>query len=444
VKKELQLGIFILLGIAALSISILAIKNVRLEKGYEVHIYFNEVANLLEKAWVRVSGVKVGYVKTITLDNEKAKITIWVKDEIKIHQNARVNISATGILGVKYIQLNLGSPPSPVLKDGDKLTGNDPISIDEMLNDAMGGMKNITKSLSGFAGDGKLGENINELIRNASELIELFNKNISDKQVSGFVKDITDSASQLNNISKDIEQITGDKKEDIKDIIANLKSVSEKLDKMLKDIDSGNTMVGKLLNDKQMGEDLKKTVESIRDTTAEAKKTIARFNLFKAYWNYDLRTDNNSVSKSDIGIEVRPRENKFYYIGVTNAGGDITGIEKENTFNVLLGRDFSPFFTGYAGAIRSAGGIGIKIRPFYKINMLNRLELKSEVYDFGRKIPKKQPRVNVGARVKFTDWAYMGIQSEDVLVDPNLHTNMNINFEDEDISYLLGLIGLSN
>ena len=59
-KKQAQLGLFILIGFVGIAVSILTIKNISFEKGYRLKVKFNEVSGLVEKSWVRVSGVKIG------------------------------------------------------------------------------------------------------------------------------------------------------------------------------------------------------------------------------------------------------------------------------------------------------------------------------------------------------------------------------------------------
>ncbi|MFN3967120.1 MAG: MlaD family protein [Endomicrobiia bacterium] len=193
-KKETKLGLFVMLGIIAFIISVMTIKSIRLEKGYRLNVYFNEVAGLLEKAWVRVSGVKVGRVEKILLEGKKAKVIIWVKDDVKIHKDAEAKIVSTGLLGVKYLELTLGSDSQPLLKDGDSVVGIDPVSIDKILADGLGGLQNLSEALETFTGKGKLAENLNESLRNIREVTHKLNKNLTDEKISNFIDDITEAA----------------------------------------------------------------------------------------------------------------------------------------------------------------------------------------------------------------------------------------------------------
>ena len=373
-KKETKLGLFLLIAIIVFAFSILAIKDIRLEGGYKIHVYFNDVGGLLEKAWVRVNGVKVGKVEDIALEGRKAKVTVWIKSKVKLHRDTQATIASSGLLGVKYLELSLGGEGEPLLKDGDTVAGIDPISLDKMLSNTVDGINGFSNAIKGLLGDKGLIKNLDELLANLNELSGKLNRQLTEKRTEDFVKDVTSAAKDLKKITSDISEITGSEKENIKVAIENIKSITERLDKIVKDVETGEGSVGKLLSDKEMGENLKKTVESIKGTSDEAKKALGRLTLFRTYWEYELRHSGKyDEYKSDVGLKIRPRTGKYYYLGVSNAATANTKTnESKNTFNLNIGQSFNidsvQFGTVYAGMIRSAGGAGIKVKPLWKWN----------------------------------------------------------------------------
>ncbi|MBU0952720.1 MAG: MCE family protein [Elusimicrobia bacterium] len=449
-RKETQLGLFILLGIIAIAVTIMTIQSVTLAKGYRLNITFNDVSNLMDKAWVRISGVKAGKVESITLYDKKVKVTVWIKDNVKIHNDAAASIQSTGILGVKYIELTLGSDDAPLFKNGDFIEGKDLMSLDKMLSDGLGGVGKLTKSLGEIVSDGSLGKNLNELLKNAKEISEKLNRQLDEKKLANIVDNLEEFSRQAKKLSQDLAEITGDEKTDIKLIVKNVKSSTEKLDNILTKVTNGETTIGRLLADEQMGNDLKSTVESLKVASNEAKKTISRFTLFRSYWDYELRYSAiDKEYKSDIGIQIRPNPDKYYFLGVSNAGDPaaISG-EKVNTLDLNIGKDLKlgdqKFATVYAGILRSSGGLGLSIKPMWMWNPWNRLDVFIESYDFARVTASgvKKPRINAGAKVKPAKWLALGSAIEDINEKSDVHTSVNLVLEDEDLSYLLGLIGL--
>jgi len=430
-RKEIQLGLFVFFGLIALAVSILLIKNIHVGGGYRIHVIFDDVQGLLEKAWVRVSGVKVGRVEMISLfEGKKARVTIWIERNVELHKDTQAKVLSSGLLGVKYLELTLGSPDQPLLKNGDTIIGEKPTSIEQVLS-------KLTEE--------KFGESILEIVNNVKQATNRINKIVGDEKIKNFIDKLNETASNLEKISRDVAEVTGPGKQDVKVTLSNLKSITERLDRILAEIESGQSPISKLLKDKKMGEDLSQTVSALKDTSNEAKKTIARFNLFKTYWNYDLRTDTKiNKSKSDLGIEIRPKEEKFYYLGVTNitTESEENPFEPENTFDLQIGRDFGPY-TLFAGLIRSTGGLGIRLRPFWKWNPWSKFELSARAYDFTRKTPVKKPRVDVGAKVKIAKYVNIGMSMEDIAVDGHLNSSVNVVIDDEDLAYLLGLVTLT-
>lgn len=441
--KETKVGLFILFGLIAFAVSIFTIRDIRLERGYRINIYFNEVAGLLEKAWVRVAGVKVGKVEQITLAGRKAKVTVWLREHVKLHSDAKANIVATGLLGVKYVELTLGSEEKPILKNGDSIAGIDPVGIDKLISQGMSGIGELSKVLVRLTEEGGIGENLTSTLKNINSISEKLDRYISEQKISQIVDNITDASTNLNRVSAEIGEITTSRKDDIENIIKSVSNVSTKLDSFITKIESGETTIGKLLSDKELAEDVKETVNSIKATSDEAKKTLARFSLFKTYWDYRLRHDEKyDEFRSDINLQIRPKPDKFYSIGVTNATErSKAGFEPVNTFNFNIGKDFGPL-TVYGGIIRSTGGLGLGLVPFLQKGFLDRLSLHTEVYDFTREKPEKMPKINTGLRMKLARWIYLNGQMEDIIVEKNFNTSLNLVLEDEDIAYLLGLVGL--
>ncbi|MFN3550529.1 MAG: hypothetical protein ACK4WJ_01790, partial [Endomicrobiia bacterium] len=95
--------------------------------------------------------------------------------------------------------------------------------------------------------------------------------------------------------------------------------------------------------------------------------------------------------------------------------------------------------TLYGGLIKSYGGVGMKLFPLgYKTKLL---EFNIEAYNFSKS--RSSPQVDLGLNMRLTKWLFLGAKYEDVALSEIFNTSLNIRFEDEDIAYLLGLIGLT-
>lgn len=439
-SQETKLGLFVLLGIISLAVTIIFLGDFQFQRSYHLNIMFSDIAGLPEKAQVKISGVEVGAVKDISLFENKAKVRVWIKKNIEIHADCRASIVATGLIGSKYLELTSGSPEAPLLKDGDTLSGVTPLSFDKMMESAMEQLHIIVEAFKGIEGQ-NIGLNLAETLDNMKKISGSLRAALYDQEDK--VKNIV---SNVNSFTEDLSEITNDNKENLKTSLANIKDLSAKLDKLLTNINKGEGTIGKLLSDKEMGQDLKETFSDLKETSKEAKRALRRINYIETQWDYKLRYDaRDGVAKSDVGLRFLPRPGKFYYVGVSNAGETSAGdsnTEKYNTVNLLIGKDFG-FATLYGGMIRTKAGAGINVRPFWKWQPLKKLEITAEGYDFGRNAPVNTPNGNVGVRYPITRWAYVGTQLEDPSSKSSFNSYVNFVIRDDDLGYLLGLVGLA-
>ena len=125
-KVELASGIFILLGIAALVWLATKATNYGQEIGedaYFISARFTNVADLKDRAPVKIGGVMVGKVESIELDplTFEAQVSMRIDrrfDEIPLDTSAAILTS--GVLGDRYVGLEPGGALE-VLQDGDEL-----------------------------------------------------------------------------------------------------------------------------------------------------------------------------------------------------------------------------------------------------------------------------------------------------------------------------------
>jgi len=124
-RIEICVGMFMILGIAALVMLTLQVSNAG--KGmvdtYELKARFTNVGGLNEKAPVMVGGVRIGRVSHIRIDKNdyNAVVTLLIDtqyDNIPIDTGAAILTS--GLLGAQFIGLSPGADES-FLEPGDTL-----------------------------------------------------------------------------------------------------------------------------------------------------------------------------------------------------------------------------------------------------------------------------------------------------------------------------------
>jgi phospholipid/cholesterol/gamma-HCH transport system substrate-binding protein len=123
-KLELVVGVFVLVGIAALTY--LAVKLGKLEviggNNMEIQAEFDSVAGLKTGATVEIAGVQVGQVKRIGLNGDRATVVFSIQPGVKLFGDSIAAIKTRGLIGDKYVSISPGGsqkeiPPGGKIRD---------------------------------------------------------------------------------------------------------------------------------------------------------------------------------------------------------------------------------------------------------------------------------------------------------------------------------------
>ena len=111
-RIEFSVGIFILIGIAAILYLVIQIGSSRFlgSDARVIDARFTNVGGLNEGSNVMIAGVKVGMVGDITLDMENLVAVVQLKlhTDLSIYDDAIASIKTNGLIGDKYIALDPG------------------------------------------------------------------------------------------------------------------------------------------------------------------------------------------------------------------------------------------------------------------------------------------------------------------------------------------------
>jgi virulence factor Mce-like protein len=92
--------------------------------GYQITVPFKEAGQLAQQADVRISGVRVGTVKTIVTDPESGNSNVTVEmlpQYSPVASDSRAMLRAKSLLGETYLELTPGSPDGPFVADNGTL-----------------------------------------------------------------------------------------------------------------------------------------------------------------------------------------------------------------------------------------------------------------------------------------------------------------------------------
>lgn len=117
------------------------------EKQHHYTLYFDDCAGLTKKSDVKIAGVKVGMVNSVTLDRRRAIVTISVAPDAVISADACAVVRQEGLVGAKYLDIDPGSDTASRAVEGSVICGkSNSLSMDDVLARLSSAIQSLEKS----------------------------------------------------------------------------------------------------------------------------------------------------------------------------------------------------------------------------------------------------------------------------------------------------------
>ena len=111
-RMEITVGLFLVMGFLALgwlAIQLGEVSWLTGAKTYTLNAEFNNISGVKPGADIQISGVTVGKVRQLRLNEDNlAMVVMQVDNGIKVPVDSMASVKSQGIVGDKFIQLTLG------------------------------------------------------------------------------------------------------------------------------------------------------------------------------------------------------------------------------------------------------------------------------------------------------------------------------------------------
>jgi phospholipid/cholesterol/gamma-HCH transport system substrate-binding protein len=302
---ETRLGIFVMLAVIAALIILELLGGMEfLKGGYRLNALFNTAQDLKVGDRVKMAGVEIGRVETITLSSRvpnKVEVAMKLHVGVKVRTDSVASIRFTGLMGQNFVSIDFGSPASPVLEPNmDVPTAEQPdlSAMMAKLDSVATGVENLTKSFTGDKIDNLLGPFTDFLKANRAPLTAaIANLQAISTQISqgkGTVgKLIYDDSlyntalatvSNLDNTASEIKATVADARQVVDEVKTGQGTIGKlvkdetlyrettasmtNLREILQKINSGQGSIGKIVNDQEFYRNAKLTLQKL-DTATE-------------------------------------------------------------------------------------------------------------------------------------------------------------------------------
>jgi len=121
--RDLTVGLFVLAGLAALAYLTFQVGGLsyKVPGGFELYASFDDIGGLKERAPIKLSGVKVGQVDSVALDDLlRARVKLDLDPGLELPVDTAARILTSGVLGDQFIALEPGAEED-ILRPGDEI-----------------------------------------------------------------------------------------------------------------------------------------------------------------------------------------------------------------------------------------------------------------------------------------------------------------------------------
>jgi len=342
---ELRVGMFVLVGLFILAVAIFYVTGAGiLGPKYRLITYLPEVEGLQQGAPVRLAGVDIGNVQSISVtphpSDRMHNITLVLRLDKHYQEDIRTDSAASlyteGLLGNRYVTITRGLTGA-VIPNGGVLPGREEAAMKAIVERGAEMMENLgalSEDLRGIVaqlqkGEGSLGKFLNDpsLYNHANDTVTRIDAiAASIQRGEGSVGKLVASDELYNQIHSTVGQVENvvsavrEQKGTVGKLVydpavyESAKSFLDKGNAVLTDVREGKGTIGKLATDETLYNNLRDSSASIREASAKLNSnqgTVGKFFTDPAFY------DNFTALAGDMRLMIsdfRQNPKKFLHV----------------------------------------------------------------------------------------------------------------------------------
>ncbi|HET9595262.1 MAG TPA: MlaD family protein [Anaeromyxobacteraceae bacterium] len=476
INKAFAVGLLVAVGVLAFFVAFTFFrKGGYAERDtYTVFAYFEDATGLTWKSRVQIAGIQVGEVERIGLEGNRARLTLRIKNEIDLRQDACLTKRfPSTLLPDALLEAAPGSTKAASLRalppERREITcineGASVAKLIDSMSKIASDIQGVTRELQGLVvgNEGSVKQIIENLARVSGRLdqatesgqakiaaildnTESFTRTLSQvaatdrERYHAIARNIESASARLDKVLASVQDILGEpgpegaagggevkrSVADAREAIKHINASMEEIEKVAKNIGQGKGVAGKLLADEQLGEKVGQSIDVVADYV---------YRLNKLQVKVDLRSEwllNQSGSKTYASFAIIPRPDKYYLFEIVNdprgvdtqtteqvttqSGGVTTVTQTTRVLNEQKVRFSAEFAKRYGpmtfriGVIESSGGVGADLHL-----LDDALKLSVNFYQFTRPTSDVFPRSKLWIDYNFLRYFYATMGADDFL-----------------------------
>ena len=219
--QKVRLGIFVLVSTALLVGTLAVLAGFKMSQQRDLYTvrFTVSVSGLEVGAQVKYNGVRVGQVEAVRINRDDVSevvVTLSLEHETPIKTDTRAVLNMSGITGLKFIELTLGSRESDFLKPGDEILAGE----------------SFLDRLSGQAEE--IAQKAELVLNNINKMLDEENRQ-QVTMILGNVELLTGAAADL---AESVTQLIDENRENVRAISSSLAETAAGLDGIVEELHS--------------------------------------------------------------------------------------------------------------------------------------------------------------------------------------------------------------
>lgn len=288
-RTQLIVGVFCLCAIIILIAGILFLKEFKFNRHrYSVTIIFDNVSGLKEGDPVMVAGVRKGSVKSITLQQGKVHVDVFLESDVQLSDDSKCMIKSGGLVGLKYVEIDPGASSRP-LDTSQPVQGahqTDVFEVVGMFGNLITEVRQLVQKIDDSVGGGGILGSMEQTLADVQDVMKSI-RSLVDANRADFDETVQD----FKTTSKDLREIVRDNRGVVDSTLKQFQASSERFDTVLlqleeisssfreisQKIDRGEGTLGELLNSRELYDELQQTTVEINLLIEDIKKNPDKY-----------------------------------------------------------------------------------------------------------------------------------------------------------------------
>lgn len=257
-KTEIKVGLTVIMGVIVFIWILGWAKNFTLTATQtELKLMFDNVSGLEIGNEVTVNGVKKGHVRDFYVYKTYVIVTITVGNDVELKRDAKFSLELTDLMGGRKIEIMPGYE-------------NEPLDIEATHRGVYKtDFAGVVALLSG------LGDDVETILKDVRQSLTIINEYLTDED---FNRDVRSSIANLNKVTKKLDEVLAENREDFREITKNTKELTfETKEFVTANREKMTTMVTNLNRMLNNSDSLLNKLNYVVDETISGNNNVGRF-----------------------------------------------------------------------------------------------------------------------------------------------------------------------